>query len=357
MNFQMFFGAFMWLVYIVMFLSMVMYALFFRIAYKSKKGTAENVLNEPQWAPYAERVRQEMTWFEDQTQRKQLYILTRDKIRLSGWYLPAEGESRGRVVLMHDYRTPAAVSFAGVLRAYHERGFDVLLAEERAHGESLGKYICFGARERYDCKLWIECMNKLYGDDKPTFLHGVGMGGTAVLMTAGLKLPYNVTAVIAEGAYTSPFAMVKKLLKQRHLSAKPFLSFFDFWARALAGYKLKGASTQAALRATGLPVLLIHGTADDRAPYAMAEANYAACAGEKRLIAVPDAGHGVCLWAAEESGMDVLTFVAEHEALPEKPVELPENEDPAVAAGNGETAEKTEAVGNAEAAENADDAQ
>lgn len=340
MNFQTFFGLFMWLVYIVMFLSMVMYALFFRIAYKAKKGTADKVLSEPQWAPYADRVREEMAWFESQSERKQLYILTRDKIRLSGWYLPAAGESRGRVVLMHDYRTPAAVSFAGVLRAYHERGFDVLLADERAHGESLGKYICFGARERYDCKLWIECMNKLYGDDKPTFLHGVGMGGTAVLMTAGLKLPYNVTAVIAEGAYTSPFAMVKKLLKKLHFSAKPFLSFFNFWAQALAGYKLKGASTQAALRATALPVLLIHGTADESAPYAMAEANCEACAGEKQLISVPGAGHGVCLWAAEESGLDMFTFVTRHEALPEKPAELPEGaEAPAEESGAAESAE------------------
>ena len=329
---QMVWGIVMWVLYIIMFLCMISYALFFRIAYKDKKGTVENVLGEEQWAPYADRVKEEMAWFEAQEERKQLYILTRDKIRLNGWYLPAKGVSRGRVVLMHDYRTPAGVSFAGVLRAYHERGFDVLLCDERAHGESLGKYICFGARERYDCKLWIECMNKLYGDDKPTFLHGVGMGGTAVLMTAGLKLPYNVVAVIAEGAYTSPFAMVKKLLKKSHTSGKAFLKYFDFWCRALAGYKLKGASTQAALRETKLPVLLIHGSGDDKAPYAMAEANYEACAGEKQLITIPGAGHGVCLWAAEDCGMDMFTFMASHEALPEKKEELPEGEQPAAEA-------------------------
>lgn len=340
MNFQMFFGAFMWVMYIVMFLCMIMYAMYFRIAYKDKKGTVENVLQEEQWAPYADRVKEEMAWFEAQ-ETKQLYILTRDKIRLNGRYLPAEGVSRGRVVLMHDYRTPAGVSFAGVLRAYHERGFDVLLADQRAHGDSLGKYICFGARERYDCKLWVECMNKLYGDDKPTFLHGVGMGGTAVLMTAGLKLPYNVTAVIAEGAYTSPYAMVKKLLKKNHLSGKAFIRTFDFWCRALAGYKLKGASTQAALRETKLPVLLIHGSDDSKAPYAMAEANYAACAGEKQLVTIPGAGHGVCLWAAEESGLDMFTFVARHEALPEKREELPEGEETAAAQ---ETAENEESA-------------
>lgn len=326
-NFQMFFGAFLWVMYVILFFCIVTYILFFRLAYRGDKGTVESVLKDEKWRPYAERVKEEMAWFEGQEQRKQLYILTRDKIRLNGWYLPAEGESKGRVVLMHDYRTPAGVNFAGALRAYHEKGFDVLLCDERAHGESFGKYICFGARERYDCKLWVECMNKLYGDDKPTYLHGVGMGGTAVLMTAGLKLPHNVVGVIAEGAYTSPFAVVKKLMKKAHAPGKFLLGFFDFWCRGMAGYKLKGASTQAALRETKLPVLLLHGKEDSMAPFAMAEANYEACGGEKQLIAVPGAEHGVCLWAAEECGMDMFTFMANHAALPEKQEELPAAEE------------------------------
>ena len=97
----------------------------------------------------------------------------------------------------------------------------------------------------------------------------------------------------------------------------------------MAGYKLKGASTQAALRETQLPVLLIHGKEDSMAPFAMAEANYEACAGEKRLIAVPAAEHGLCLWEAENCGMDMLSFMADHAALPEKQEELPAAEEAA----------------------------
>ncbi|MGM9618674.1 MAG: alpha/beta hydrolase [Oscillospiraceae bacterium] len=318
-------GVFLWVMYIVMFFCVVTYVLFFRLAYKAKKATVENTLAQEPWLPYRERVEREIAWFEAQ-ESKQLYILTRDEVRLSARYLPAEGESRGRVVLMHDYRVPAAVNFAGALRAYHEQGFDVLLCDERAHGESLGKWICFGARERYDCKLWVECLNKLYGGDKPVFLHGVGMGGTAVLMTAGLKLPRNVTAVVAEGACTSPYAMVKKLLRRMHLASSVNLRHFDFWCRAMAGFRLKGASTQAALRETKLPVLLLHGSEDAVAPAAMAEANFEACGGEKQLRMVPGAGHGVCLWAAEDCGAEVLAFVKAHEALPEKRESLPEGE-------------------------------
>ena len=65
------------------------------------------------------------------------------------------------------------------------------------------------------------------------------------------------------------------------------------------------------------------------APFAMAEANYEACAGEKQLIAVPGAEHAVCLWAAEECGVDMLRFMANHAALPEVQEELPAAEETA----------------------------
>ena len=79
-------------------------------------------------------------------------------------------------------------------------------------------------------------------------------------------------------------------------------------------------------------MLLIHGKDDSMAPFAMAEANYEACGGEKKLIAVPGAEHGVCLWSAEECGVDMLSFMANHAALPEKKEELPAAEEAAAEA-------------------------
>jgi len=42
-----------------------------------------------------------------------------------------------------------------------------------------------------------------------------------------------------------------------------------------------------------VPVLFIHGEADDFVPCDMTRACYAACASEKYLLTVPDAGHGL----------------------------------------------------------------
>ena len=326
-------GAINWVIFLVILFALVSYALFFAVAYKAKRATREELLSRKEWQAVRPEAEEALAWYDGQTPQ-QLYILTRDQVRLSGFYLPAEGESRGRVVLMHDYRTNPEASMAAAVRLYHESGFDVLLCHERSHGESLGKYICFGSRERFDCKLWVECMNKLYGADKPTVLHGVGMGGTAVLMTAGLKLTRNVCCIVADSAFTSPYAVVKKLLRRRHMSAN--LAFFDFWCKALAGYKLKGAATQEALRRTKLPVLLLHGEADELAPAAMARANYEACGGERKLILVPGAGHGTAFLAAGKNGMiELADFAEQHLELPERPAEEPD-------AADGETDGETD---------------
>ena len=72
----------------------------------------------------------------------------------------------------------------------------------------------------------------------------------------------------------------------------------DLVARVVAGFSLKGADTREALGKNRLPVLFLHGQADDFVPEEMTEENYRACRGEKELYLVPEAGH------AQSFGMD-----------------------------------------------------
>ena len=57
---------------------------------------------------------------------------------------------------MHGYRAGGLTDFAGLYRFYHEQGYDLLVPFQRSHGPSEGKYICFGVKERYDCRDWAE---------------------------------------------------------------------------------------------------------------------------------------------------------------------------------------------------------
>ena len=66
--------------------------------------------------------------------------------------------------------------------------------------------------------------------------------------------------------------------------------------RLFGGIDLQGPDCRTALAATRLPVLFIHGDADDFVPCEMGRENYAACAGKKQLLIVPGAPHAMAYY-------------------------------------------------------------
>ena len=54
--------------------------------------------------------------------------------------------------------------------------------DQRAAGESEGKYIGFGVLESRDCCLWAQYIAKRFGPDQKIILAGLSMGASTVLM-------------------------------------------------------------------------------------------------------------------------------------------------------------------------------
>ena len=177
---------------------------------------------------------------------------------------------------------------------HHEAGYDLLLADQRAHGRSEGRFIGFGILERRDLKAWTEELNRRFGADEPTFLAGISMGATTVLMAAGGELPDNTRGIIADCGFTSPKdIVVHELHALFHLPRYPLLPIVDLLCRLLAGYGFGDYSTLTAMETNTLPIFFIHGGGDNFVPTEMTRLNYAACRAEKRLLIVPGADHGM----------------------------------------------------------------
>lgn len=108
---------------------------------------------------------------------ERLFVMTRDGIRLCGYYVAASG-SRA-VILVHGLRDSAA-GMAYLAEEYHARGWNVLSVDLRAHGESGGSVFTMGVREGHDLSLWVDELVARFGSES-VFLHGVSMGANAVL--------------------------------------------------------------------------------------------------------------------------------------------------------------------------------
>ena len=75
-------------------------------------------------------------------------------------------------------------------------------------------------------------------------------------------------------------------------SARAFYPFTSLSAGLFGHFDPDGGSALGAVSNTRLPILLIHGEADDFVPCSMSREIAAACAGPVRLETFPGAGHG-----------------------------------------------------------------
>lgn len=234
-------------------------------------------------------LREGLAWY--RAQKKETVTATSfDGLRLVADWLPAEGTSRGRILLFHGYHG-GVEDFSASLRYYHDQGYDLLVPDQRSHNRSEGKFIGYGVLERRDCKTWAEEADRRWGE-APTFLAGVSMGATTVLMAAGENLPKDVRGIIADCGFTSPKEIVIHVLHRSfHLPGAPFYTVVNGLFHLLAGYGLDECSTVDVMARDCLPVLFVHGEADDFVPPEMTRRNYDACRAEKRLLMVPGAEH------------------------------------------------------------------
>ena len=273
--------------------TLLVYAFLFRPTLLRRKTKAPEIFEDvPSLAPYLTELRAAVDSFH-RMEKETMYITSFDGIKLVAWYLKA-GDARGTVVCMHGYHGSPMSDFSLAVRFFHERGWNVLLPHERAHGESGGKYLTFGIKERFDCRDWAAAVDRKNGSALPIILYGVSMGAATVLMASGTKLSENVKFIIADCGYTSPRDQIAHVLKTSYrLPLFPTLAISDMLARAFADFSLSEYSTLDALSVNTIPVLFIHGDADTFVPSYMTEQNYEACKAPKELLVVHDSPHAV----------------------------------------------------------------
>ena len=231
-------------------------------------------------------------WLEGQ-QREDVSVTSFDGLRLHGLFVP-NPRGKGTLLLFHGWRSSWKTDFIIALPFYYSLGLDLLLVDQRAQNGSEGKYITYGVLEREDLAVWVDWAAGRLGKDRPLFLGGLSMGASTVLMAADEPFDANVRGVIADCGFTSPYAIIRYVAARG--TDRPMrlaMAWLDLFARYFAGFRLRQRSTVEALRKTKLPVLLFHGLADDFVPSSMSRESFEACAGERELVLVDGAGHGM----------------------------------------------------------------
>lgn len=200
-------------------------------------------------------------------------------------FSPAESSDRW-AILIHGYGRDGTYAY-DYAEEYLKRGWNVLIPDMRASGQSEGQFITMGALESRDVFDWAK---KIPADAKIA-LHGVSMGAATALMTAALEPP-NLIAVVEDCGYTSAYVMfTEQLNKIFGLPEYPVMPCANLVCKFHTGVKISDAAPLAVVDKIKVPVLFIHGDADKLVPFEMMTQLYDACTAPKEKFVVAGAGH------------------------------------------------------------------
>jgi len=223
------------------------------------------------------------------------YITSRDGLRLHGIFIPNHKNNLNRIaVLVHGYQGAPSFDFSAAAKFYFNSGFSLFLPDQRTHGDSEGKYITFGAYERYDIVDWCKYINNYTNEKCEFILSGVSMGATTVLLAAAEPDMIKLNYITADCGFTSPRRIFSDVFKQwYHLPPFPILNIADFICQHNAKFSFDQFSTLDAVKKLKAPVTFIHGEADTFVIPQNSIDNYNSCTSEKNILTVPGAAHGL----------------------------------------------------------------
>ena len=297
----------MWLVILLIVLAVLLiFAIIFGSFYsfhfvfgkpKRSKDVPESYKNSPHY-----KVSRAGMKIMDRLPVEDVYITSRDGLRLHAYLYPAEQENKKFILGIHGYRSYARPEYGPYIDFYRKLGYSMLLPDDRAHGPSEGEYIGFGVLDRLDCVDWAEYLVNRFGKETEILLHGVSMGSATVLAASGEEdLPEQVHGIIADCGYTSAWEILSYVMKHMaHIPTWPILPLCEKICRRKAGFGFREHTPIEQVKKAKVPILFVHGAKDRMVPVEMAHRLYEACSSRKKLLIVDEAAHAESIAFAPE---------------------------------------------------------
>ncbi len=282
--------------------------LFKIIIYRQKKSSSQKDIDAvASWYRHYPIAKEGRRWLEGMPYIN-VYIKSFDGLRLYGALL--ENYSDKIVICVHGFTGSGKKDFASLAQAYYKNGYNVLLVDNRAHGQSEGKYVGFGVLDRFDLRNWVKYTVNRFGSNIKIFLHGISMGASTVLMASSI-MPKNVRGIIADCGFTSVYEIFEYVLKRDyHLPKFPIIYLTNIMSKIRAGYGYKDVNTTAEIARSDIPILFIHGENDEFVPLWMTMKNYSHCKAYKELFIVRESEHAESHYI-DKKGYErrILTFI------------------------------------------------
>lgn len=135
------------LIVIILVILLILSYICYRIMFYSnpKKKNYENIVLSGNYKKYVSEIEDLLNEFKKK-EYEEIYIKSYDGLWLSGKYFHVS-DNAPLVIGFHGYRSYSYLDMCGASSEMFKMGYNFLLIDERAHGNSQGKTITFGIKE------------------------------------------------------------------------------------------------------------------------------------------------------------------------------------------------------------------
>lgn len=244
-------------------------------------------------------------------------MLASDGCRLVGHELAIAAPSHNWLVYAPGFGGTWKSGLA-VAHRFAQAGYNLLLVDMRAQGESGGVLTGYGHAERRDLVEWCRLVVERDADARIVLL-GESMGASAAVEAAAERdMPSQVKAVVSDSAYADlwneAIYMLSRGVNGKSISPHPVLDIARVVFRGdKCGFDLADANAEQAAKGAKVPLLIVHGSDDFMVPPYSARRLAEAAASEHELFKVEGAGHCCASLVDPEAYFSaVLGFAQKH---------------------------------------------
>lgn len=263
----------------------------FKIIYTKKQEKVKNKLIE------------ELSEFE-QNEPKNIYINSIDGLKLHGKYYHLNDDNP-IIISFHGYKGNIKDHLA-IRKIAKDNNYNLLLVEQRAHGESEGKTITFGIKERRDVQSWTNYIANKYPKNK-IILYGTSMGAASILMASDLSLPKNLVGIIADSPFDDPKNIINEILKIKKYPVKLTSKLIHIAGIIFGNFDLKYHNAYKSIKKTNIPILIFHSKDDKVISYKMSEKLYKEEKDKIELHIFENADHCLICYEEQEKYKEIIT--------------------------------------------------
>lgn len=190
---------------------------------------------------------------------KEVDLTTANGIRINAWWIPV-AHPVGNVILFHGYNgskqgpLPEAAYFRSL-------GYNTLLVDFRAHGNSGGNTCSIGFYEKEEVKLAMDYVQRQ--SKQPIVLWGVSMGAAAILNSIA-HYGLRPAKIILECPYATLVDAVNSRMRAVRLPTTPLSQLLTFWGGLEQGFWGFGMQPAAYAKKVTMPTLYFWGKDDIR---------------------------------------------------------------------------------------------